>query len=210
MSDLIYTNIQAEWADELKHLEHSSFPTTDRSNLYDTEQLRALARDFPEGGIAVLDGDTLVAMGLGIRIHFDFDCTQNYSGDIFGTARNLGHIDDGPWYHGTCIAVLPTYRRRGIGGRLYDMRKQICRDLNLAGIVGGGVIPGYTDHKHEMSAADYTTRVAAGELYDPTLTMQIANGFEVRGVIVGYLNDPMVDNWTSLIVWENPDYSADI
>ena len=118
-------------------------------------------------------------------------------------------MPDGAWYYGTSIAVLPAHRRRGIGRRLYDMRKQICRDLNLAGIVAGGVIPGYADHKHEMSAADYAAKVSAGELYDATLTMQIANGFEAPGVIADYITDPAVDSWASLIVWKNPDYNPD-
>ena len=222
MGELTYTNIRAEWADALEHIEHSSFPTADREDLYDADELRSLAREFPEGGVVVLDGDTPVAMGLGIRLNFDFSHTQHSIRDLVGTGGGSdgdgssgtgggsGHVSDGAWYYGTSIAVLPAYRRRGIGRCLYDMRKQICRDLNLAGIVAGGVIPGYTDHKHEMSAADYVARVSAGELYDATLTMQLANGFEAPGVIADYITDPAVDNWASLIVWKNPDYNSDL
>ncbi len=209
MGELTYTNIRAEWADALERVEHTCFPTADRDDLYDVEELRALARDFSEGSLAVLDGDTPVALGLGIRVHFDFGHTQHSINDIVGTDGGSGHVPDGDWYYGTSIAVLPAYRRRGIGQRLYDMRKQVCRDLNLAGIVAGGVIPGYADRKHELSAADYVAKVAAGELYDATLTMQIANGFEARGVIADYITDPAVDNWASLIVWRNPDYNPD-
>ena len=207
MGELTYTNIRAEWAEALERVEHTCFPTADRDDLYEADELRALARDFSEGSLAVFDGDTPVALGLGIRVDFDFGQTQHSIHDIVGTDDGgSGHMPDGAWYYGTSIAVLPAYRRRGIGRRLYDMRKQICRDLNLAGIVAGGVIPGYADHKHELSAADYVAKVAAGELYDATLTMQIANGFEARGVIADYITDPAVDNWASLIVWPNPDH----
>ena len=209
MGELRYTNIRAEWAGALEHIEHTAFPTADPEDLYWADELRVLAQDFPEGGVVVLDGDTPVAMGLGIRIHFDFSHTQHSIRDLVGVHGGSGHVPDGDWYYGTSIAVLPDYRRRGIGQRLYDMRKQICRDLNLAGIVAGGVIPGYADHKGEMSAADYVAKVSAGELYDATLTMQIANGFEARGVIADYITDPAVDSWASLIVWENPDYNPD-
>ena len=207
MGELTFTKIRAEWAEALQHIEHTSFPTADREDLYWADELRALAHEFPEGGVVVLDGDTPVAMGLGIRIHFDFRHTQHSIRDLVGVDGGTGHVPDGPWYYGTSIAVLPDYRRRGIGKRLYDMRKQICRDLNLAGIVAGGVIPGYADHKDEMSAADYVAKVSSGELYDATLTMQIANGFEARGVIADYITDPAVDSWASLIVWDNPDYN---
>ena len=209
MGELTYTNIRAEWAEALQHIEHTAFPTADTEDLYWADELRALALEFPEGGVVVLDGDTPVAMGLGVRVHFDFSHTQHSIRDLVGVDGGTGHASDGPWYYGTSIAVLPDYRRRGIGKRLYDMRKQICRDLNLAGIVAGGVIPGYADHKDTMSAADYVARVAAGEMYDATLTMQIANGFEARGVIADYITDPAVDSWASLIVWENPDYNPD-
>ena len=209
MGELTYTNIRPEWAEALQHIEHSAFPTADTQDLYWADELRALALEFPDGGVVVLDGDTPVAMGLGIRVHFDFSHTQHSIRDLVGVDGGTGHVPDGPWYYGTSIAVLPDYRRRGIGKRLYDMRKQICRDLNLAGIVAGGVIPGYADHKEEMSAADYVAKVSAGELYDATLTMQIANGFEARGVIADYITDPAVDSWASLIVWDNPGYNPD-
>ena len=70
----------------------------------------------------------------------------------------------------------------------------------------GGVIPGYAGHKHEMSAAAYVAKVAAGELYDATLSFQIESGFEARGVLENYLPDPAVDNWACFIVWHNPHY----
>ncbi|MCY4067569.1 MAG: GNAT family N-acetyltransferase [Acidimicrobiaceae bacterium] len=208
MTELVYTQILPEWAEALEHIEHSSFPTADRADLYNAKELRALADDFPEGGVVVLDGDTPVAMGLGIRIDFDFSRTQHSIGDLTGADGGSGHVADGSWYYGTSIAVLPQYRRQGIGRRLYDMRKQICRDLDLAGIVAGGVIPGYAAHIGDMSAAAYVDKVAAGDLYDATLTMQLSNGFEARGVIADYIRDPAVGNWASLIVWNNPDYSG--
>jgi hypothetical protein len=53
------------------------------------------------------------------------------------------------------------------------------------------------------------SKVAAGELEDPTLTFQLANGFEVRGAIAGYMQDPAVDDYASFIVWHNPDHDPD-
>jgi len=125
------------------------------------------ANEFPQGNFVVLDGTRVVGMG-----------------------------DDptGPWYYGTDISVDPQYRRRGIGQNLYALGKRACRDLNLRGIVAGGVIPGYADHKATMSAADYVERVTSGELYDSTLSFQLENGFEAPSVIGNYIEDPAVDN----------------
>ena len=65
--------------------------------------------------------------------------------------------------------------------------------------------PGFVDHKRDMSAAEYVKKVSAGELYDATLTFQIQNGFEARGVLENYIKDEATDSWAALIVWNNPD-----
>jgi hypothetical protein len=57
-----------------------------------------------------------------------------------------------------------------------------------------------------MSAAEYAQRVATGEFYDRTLTFQLGNGFQLRGVLENYYPDVPSDGWASLIVWENPEY----
>jgi GNAT superfamily N-acetyltransferase len=209
MPALEYVNIRPEWADTLEELELMCFPTTDPEDLYDADSLRDFCAVFPEGGFVALDEGRPVAMGLGIRVHFDFDHYQHSIGDVVGHHGHEGHRADGEWYYGTTITVHPDYRRRGIGQHLYDLRKGVVRRLNMRGIVAGGVIPGYADHKHEMSAEDYVARVQAGELYDPTLSFQIENGFEARGAIADYIRDEAVGSWASLIVWENPDFVPD-
>jgi len=57
-----------------------------------------------------------------------------------------------------------------------------------------------------MSAAEYVDKVSKRELYDATLTFQLENGFEIRGVLANYIDEPALDNFAALIVWENPDY----
>ena len=169
-------------ADALERLELMAFPTADPAELYSAEELHALATEFPEGGVVGFDGDDRtnpVAVGLGVRTDFDFASPQHNVKTFFADApTESGDDPEGDWYYGTDIVVLPEYRRRGIGRELYDLRKQICRDLGLRGIVAGGVIPGYAEHKHAMTADEYIVKVRRGELYDRTLTFQIGNGFE--------------------------------
>ncbi len=203
---LRYVRLEARWADELAAIELACFPTVDPADLYDAATLRELAEDFPDGSFVVLDGSTPVAMGCGVRVKFDLDDHQHTYEELLPHDGGSGDDPDGEWYYGTDIAVLPSHRRRGIGARLYALRKQVCAELNLRGIIAGGVIPGYADHKHEMSAADYVAKVVAGELYDRTLSFQLESGFEAPGVLENYLRDPAVDNWASFIVWHNPDH----
>lgn len=211
-SGLQYVRMTKEMCKALERLELQAFPTADPADLYDEAELLILADDFPEGSVIGFDGDQRddpVAVGLGVRTYFDFDNPQHNLKTFFDDApTESGDDPDAPWYYGTDIVVRPDYRRRGIGRELYDLRKQMCVDLNLAGIVAGGVIPGFAEHKHDMTADDYVAKVVAGELYDRTLTFQLENGFEAPCALANYIADPEVDNFASLIVWHNPQYVA--
>ncbi len=211
-SGLQYVRMTGPMCKAMEALELQAFPTADPADLYDEEALLILAEDFPAGSVVGFDGDGRsepVAVGLGVRTHFDFANPQHNLKTFFaGAPTDSGDDPDAPWYYGTDIVVRPDYRRRGIGRELYDLRKQMCVDLNLAGIVAGGVIPGFAEHKHAMSADDYVANVASGELYDPTLTFQLENGFEAHCALSDYIKDPEVDNYASLIVWHNPTYNS--
>ena len=208
MSELSFVPLAVEHAEALEELELAVFASISPDDLYDADELRVLAETFPEGNFVVLDEGRPVGMGLGILVEFDFAHTSHALVDITGENGVEHHSIDHPWYYGTDISVYPEYRGRGIGRRLYELRKDCVRRLGKRGIVAGGVIPGYADHIDAMSAQAYIDKVVAGELYDPTLTFQLENGFEARGVIPGYLDDPTVGNNSVLIVWENPDISS--
>jgi len=208
VSELSFVPLAVEHAEALEELELAVFASISPDDLYDADELRVLAETFPEGNFVVLDEGRPVGMGLGILVEFDFAHTSHALVDITGENGVEHHSIDHPWYYGTDISVYPEYRGRGIGRRLYELRKDCVRRLGKRGIVAGGVIPGYADHIDAMSAQAYIDKVVAGELYDPTLTFQLENGFEARGVIPGYLDDPTVGNNSVLIVWENPDISS--
>ena len=208
MSELTYVSLAVEHAEALEELELAVFASISPDDLYNADELRVLAETFPEGNFVVLDEGRPVGMGLGILVEFDFAHTSHALVDITGENGVEHHSIDHPWYYGTDISVYPEYRGRGIGRRLYELRKDCVRRLGKRGIVAGGVIPGYADHIDTMSAQAYIDKVVAGELYDPTLTFQLENGFEARGAIPGYLDDPTVGNNSVLIVWENPDISS--
>ena len=206
MTDLPYTNLHPKWAEQLTEIEHTVFASIDLEDLLSLRDMEAYCRVFPEGGFVALDDDTPVGFGLGILLDFDFEDTSHSLDDLTGEEDCGNHNPDGDWYYGVTIAVNPQYRKRGIGNRLYELRKEVVRTLNKKGIVAGGVIPGYAKHLNEMTADQYIDQVVAGNLHDPTLSFQIANGFQARGAIPDYLDDPTVGNNAVLIVWENTDY----
>ena len=203
--DITYEQIRAEWSVELAAIERAAFPTAGIEDLLVPEEIEVYCDTFPEGGFVALHEGRPVGMGVGIFIDFDFEDSHHSLDDLIGENSCGNHSADGDWYYGITIAVDPGYRRLGIGHQLYIRRKDLVRRFAKAGIVAGGVIPGYKDHIHEMSADDYVDKVVAGELYDPTLSFQLDNGFEALGAIPDYMDDPAVGDNAVLIVGRNPD-----
>ncbi|MDH5420837.1 MAG: GNAT family N-acetyltransferase [Acidimicrobiia bacterium] len=205
--ELRYENLSDRWVEQCAALELAAFPHADPEDLLSAEDLAAYARTFPQGFFVCHDGDRVVGQAGGIFVDFDFDHPQHTIAEITGEHQCGNHDPEGDWYYGTDIVVDTAYRRRGIGKRLYQLRKDLVKEWNRRGIIAGGYIPGFADHKHEMSAADYVKKVSAGELYDRTLSFQLENGFEARGVLANYIDSADIDGWAALIVWVNPDYS---
>jgi ribosomal protein S18 acetylase RimI-like enzyme len=209
MNELTYVNIRPEHGPAVAELQGICFPYTPPEYYFTAEDVVQMAKIFPAGHFAVLDDDRLVGFGAGIFLNFDFEHTQHSLEEIAGPGGYENHNPDGEYYYGTDISVHPDYRRRGIGRRLYQLRKEVARQFNRKGIIAGGVLPGYGDYKAQMSALEYVQKVAAGELYDKTLTFQMENGFKVLGVLKDYYPDSTSDGWASLILWENPDYQPE-
>jgi GNAT superfamily N-acetyltransferase len=205
MSELEYRHWELAHTDELVELELRCFPNIDPRHLVSPETVRLQVERFPEGSFMVFDDDRLVGMAAGVFVDYDITEPQHDIEDVAGEAGVGNHDADGDWYYGIDIAVDPEYRGRGISKELYRRRKQLVLDHGKKGFIAGGVLPGYADHKHAMSAQEYVDAVVAGDLTDPTLTAQLAAGFHVAGVIADYVDDPTTDNYASFIVWFNPE-----
>ncbi len=203
---LVYTEATGEYASQLRELELVCFPNLNDTDLLTEEEVRVQEEVFPKGAFMVLDGERVVGMASGVFIDFDLTDLQHSLSDIVGMDDVYPHNPDGEWYYGLDIAVHPDYRGLGIGKRLYDLRKGVVRSFNTHGIIAGGVIPGYADHKDRMSADAYVEAVSAGELFDPTLSFQLANGFQALAALADFVHDETTDGWGSFIIWYNPDY----
>lgn len=206
MSELRLVTLTKELAGQCAALELAAFPYADPSDLLSEADIVAYSEVFPEGFIVVLEDERVVGQGAGIFLDFDFDHPQHTIAEITGEHQCANHDPMGAWYYGTDMVTHPDYRRRGIGRMLYDARKDLVRRHNKRGIIAGGHMPGYGAHRHEMSTATYLEKVKSGELYDPTLSFQMENGFRIVTLLKGYLRDEMTGGDSALIVWDNPQY----
>jgi GNAT superfamily N-acetyltransferase len=207
VGDITYVNLTEDLAPKCFALEIAAFPEADPRGLLDEEDIRIFAGTFPEGFFVALDDGEPVGQGAGIFVDFDFETqVQHTIESVCGPHQCDNHDPDAPWYYGVDIVVAASHRGRGIGRRLYDLRKELVQRHGKRGIIAGGDLPGYPEHAAEMDVETYVAKVVAGELSDPTLTMQLHNGFEVRGVIHDYLPHAHGEDAASLIVWENPEH----
>jgi ribosomal protein S18 acetylase RimI-like enzyme len=110
------------------------------------------------------------------------------------------HEPAGSWLYGADIGVHPDYRGRGLAQALYAARQELVWALGLEGQVTAGMMSGYGAVKGRMTADEYYAGLVAGEINDPTLSMQQKAGFEFRALLKDYLRDPVCDNYSVLIV----------
>lgn len=168
------------------------------------DKINSLLEKFPEGQICVEVDGKVVAVALSIIIQYDLFGDEHTYAEITGNYTFRTHDPKGDVLYGIEVFVHPEYRDMRLGRRLYDARKELCERLNLRSIVAGGRIPNYTTHAHEMTPKEYINKVKRRELYDSTLTFQLANDFHVRKVLKNYLpGDTESKDYATLLEWNN-------
>jgi GNAT superfamily N-acetyltransferase len=126
-----------------------------------------------------------------IRLDFDLDHPGHTFADIIQGGFLTSHQPAGRWLYGADLGVHPDYRRRGIARALYAARHELVRRLGLLGQLTVGMPSGYGAVQHELTAEQYHAELAAGTRRDPTISAQLRIGFEPRGLIPGYIKDPV-------------------
>lgn len=199
---LVIASATPAHADALAALQRVVFPTLAEDERFKAAHYRKHLELFPEGQVVGLDGDRVVAATATIRLHFDFADRTHRFADVIQGGWLTSHAPDGPWLYGADIGVHPDYRGRGLAQALYAARQELVWALGLRGQVTVGMLSGYGAVKDRMSAEEYYDGLLAGRINDPTLSMQQRVGFELRGLMPNYLQDPVCDNYGVLIVLE--------
>lgn len=198
---------QPHMADALEGIQMACFPTLAADERITAAQYLKHMEVFPEGQMAILnDEGTPVACSTDTICVMDFDHFQHRYMEASGDNWLHAHNPDGDWLYGLDMGVHPDYRGQHLSAKLYAARKDLIRRLNLKGHVVGGMLSGYGKVKDQISVKDYVAGVAAGTIFDPTVSIQLRRDFKVHGIIDYYLDDPVCDNKAALLVWHNPDY----
>jgi hypothetical protein len=112
--------------------------------------------------------------------------------------------EHGRTLYGADVMVHPHRQRRGIGRKIYEARRMLCRRLDLLRIRAGARLRNYHLYADRMSAEQYVEQVVHGKIKDPTLSFQLREGFHVIGVVDNYIiNDADSLGHAAIIEWLN-------
>ncbi|MEM9774293.1 MAG: GNAT family N-acetyltransferase [Chloroflexota bacterium] len=203
---IIYTNLTKELAQQVDDLTALCFPDMPDDDRYVYEELMVMSDVFPEGAIVAINNTNnhVIGFGTGIMTDIAVDNIPPREHDILGDFGVKNHDMNGRFYFGSEFCVHPDYRGQGIGRRIYDHRKELVVKTNKLGFFAATVLQGYVNYKNDMDIHEYLEKVQSGHIYDPTLTMQIRNDFQVVRPIQYFFDHPKADHWCVLIYWGNP------
>ncbi|SIS73305.1 Predicted amidohydrolase [Neptunomonas antarctica] len=163
-----------------------------------------LMEDLPEGQICLVDRDTIVGVALSVQVNYlRFSNPHTYD-DLISAKETILNDSAGDALYGLDVLIHKDYRGFRLGRRLYEARKELCRQHNLRAILAGGRIPNYYQHSDEMSPAEYIEAVDHKRIYDPILTFQLSNDFQVTRLLKQYLpEDEKSQGYATLLEWRN-------
>jgi GNAT superfamily N-acetyltransferase len=153
--------------------------------------------------VTEIDGqEKVIGVAIALRTAYPPSAPPKSWLDSIGDLSLAGHDPAGRWLYGAEKAVHPDFQGRGIGTALYETQFRLARQLGLHGIYAGGMLKGYRNYRDTMSLREYAGRVMRGELFDPTVSVQMKRGFRPRSLIENYSWDHEASHAGLLIVWE--------
>ncbi len=172
--------------------------------------IRYLIDQFPEGQIGIIDGGLVVGIALSCKVDYVRFSNPHTYDDIVDSQDNVHNDPKGDAIYGLDVIIAKQHRGLRLGRRLYDARKELCRQYNLKAILAGGRIPNYHQYRQELSPYQYIQKVNEKEIYDPILTFQLSNDFQVKRVLKKYLpDDERSVGYATLLEWNNIFYEVE-
>jgi predicted amidohydrolase/GNAT superfamily N-acetyltransferase len=197
-------NLEVADFEEIVALQHLCFPTMPT---WKREMFESQIKLFHAGQFCVEFEGKIVASSSSLIVDYSDYSDWHAWRELSDSGYIRNHDEGGDTLYGIEIMVHPDCRGMRLSRRLYDARKHLCRERNLARMMIGGRIPGYLKVKEEVSAARYVEKVINKDLVDPVLTAQLANGFILRQLIPDYLpSDEDSAGYATCMEWPNFDY----
>ncbi|MCW5771195.1 MAG: GNAT family N-acetyltransferase [Rhodospirillaceae bacterium] len=177
---------------------------------YSPEMILGQLTSFPEGQFVAEYEGKIVGYCATERIAEAAAMRDHTWREITGNGFASRHDPNGDYLYGIEMSVDRKFRGLRIGQRLYTVRKRLCEELRLRGIVFGGRLPGLSRRIRQVGTAEaYVEKVLAGTLRDATMTFQLRNGFEFVRLLKNYFpGDTESLGYAALLQWRNPAVPA--
>lgn len=172
-------------------------------------QLRSQMSVFPAGQLVAHHPDfkDLLGYSASLIVNWDdYDSTDSWR-DFTDKGMFTNHDpENGHTLYGAEVMVDPSMQGKGVGKLIYQARRDLCAAQGMWRIRAGARLRHYHKYANDHSAHEYALAVARGEIFDPTLSFQLKNGFQIIGMVGDYLlNDPESRGNAALIEWLNLD-----
>ncbi len=201
-------NLEPEHYDQIKILMDRVY--NDIGGAWPENTIFQLIEDFPEGQLGLMDEDKLVGIALSVLVDYDRFSNPHTYDDLIGPQSEILNNAKGDAVYGLDMLIHPDYRGFRLGRRLYDARKELCRQYNLKAILAGGRITAYHKYSDELKPTEYIKAVSRKEIYDPILTFQLSNDFQVKRLLRKYLpEDEKSEGYATLLEWSNIMYEPE-
>ncbi len=173
---------------------------------YTRNVLRGQINHFPEGQFVAIYENKIVGYCASILVDGKTALSPHTWREVTGNGYGSTHIANGDYLYGMEVFVDPEYRGLRIGERFYSLRKELCKERRLKGIVFGGRLPLLHKHLEEVgSVENYIDEVSHKKIKDPILAFQLRQGFEIIGVLEKYLpSDKESLGYAAHLIWRNP------
>ncbi|MCZ2721438.1 carbon-nitrogen hydrolase family protein [Marinomonas sp. 15G1-11] len=195
-------NITVEDYPQLKELMDRVYD--DIGGAWPLHTIEKLIKDFPEGQICLIDHEQIVGVALSSQVDYERFSNPHTYDDLIGHRETILNNKKGDAIYGLDVLISPDYRGYRLGRRLYEARKELCRQHNLRAILAGGRIPSYYEHMDEMTPLEYLEAVKERKIYDPILSFQLSNDFQVTRLLKQYMpEDEKSQGYATLLEWKN-------
>ncbi len=173
------------------------------------EMLNGQVSQFPQGQFVVEANGEIVGHCATFIINQEIAFKNHTYSGITGNGFASRHDEEGDSLYGMEVAVNKDHRGLRIGQRLYNARKELCKELGLKGIVFGGRMPNFAK-KQNITPDEYIQKIIDKKIKDPVIGFQLKNGFTYIKALEKYLpEDKESGGNAALMYWENPLYNQE-
>jgi len=175
-------------------------------------QLASHLRVFPDGQLVAVNGQTGAIVGMAaslIVLWDDYGLGSSWRDFTDGGMFTNHDPTNGRTLYGAEVMVHPELQGKGVGKALYAERRALARRLGLLRIRAGARLRDFHRYAGHLTPEEYVAAVVRGSLVDRTLSFQLGQGFQVIGVVSGYLtHDPDSLGHAAVIEWVNTAVAA--